>query len=233
MAKRMIRDLLPRHLLEKIQKFLRQGSNFKSLAKNYGQWRSIRDWSSIGGSGQAIPWYTYPATEFLSHLNLSDLRVFEYGSGNSTLWWAQHASQVTSVEDDELWYQRIKAELSATNVIYLLEYDRQRYSSMASHDFDIFIVDGKYRRECLDHVISLGGKGIMIILDNADWYPKTVQFIQEQLGWMQVDFHGFGPINGYTWTTSIFVNPARYHELRYRTALKSQCGLVQQADGDY
>lgn len=233
MIKKVVRTLLPHHTVEKIQRFRRQVSNFKSLAEDYGQWRSVRSWDSIDGGEQPIPWYTYPAIEFLSHLDLSNFKVFEYGSGNSTLWWANHASQVMAVEDDEVWYQRIKAQLSATNVIYLLEKDRQSYCSMATRGFDIFIVDGKYRRECLDHVIDLEGKGIMIILDNADWYPKAVQFVQEKLGWMQVDFHGFGPINGYTWTTSIFVNPARYHELRYRTALKSQCGLVQQADGDY
>jgi len=163
---------------------------------------------------------------------LSKIRVFEYGSGNSTLWWSGRASHITSVEDDQSWYEKIKSSLNNKNVDYRLEMDRQKYFSMADDTFDIFIVDGKYRRECLEHVIKLGG-GVMLILDNSDWYPKSVRFLQEQLGWMQTDFHGFGPINNYTWTTSIFLNPRRHHELKYNHNLKSKCGVVQVHDGDY
>ena len=72
----------------------------------------------------------------------------------------------------------------------------------------------------------------MLILDNSDWYPNSVAFLQENLRWIQIDFHGFGPIDNYTWTTSIFVNPARHNELCYRNVLKSQCAQVQVADGD-
>ena len=78
----------------------------------------------------------------------------------------------------------------------------------------------------------MGGRGVMLVLDNSDWYPNTVRFLQEKLGWMQIDFHGYGPINNYTWTTSIFVNPARYSELRYVKDLKSQCSLQLVADDD-
>jgi hypothetical protein len=233
MIKKAIRFVLPAKALEWIQRWCKQGRNFKSLALDYGQWTTIRDWNSVDGSGQPIPWYTYPTTEFLSHLDLSSFKVFEYGSGNSTLWWSKQVERVTAVEHDEAWYEKIKNLLKTRNVAYCLEKDCQKYSSMASDDFDIFIVDGQYRRECLEHVVSLGGGGVMLILDNSDWYPKSVRYLQEKLAWMQIDFHGFGPINNYTWTTSIFLNPAKHGELRYRSALKSQCGLIQEADGDY
>lgn len=68
-----------------LRKLRRQLRNFRSLASGYGQWVSIRDWHAVDGAGQPVPWYTYPATEYLSHLDLSVLSVFEYGSGNSTL----------------------------------------------------------------------------------------------------------------------------------------------------
>ena len=78
-----------------------------------------------------------------------------------------------------------------------------------------------------------GGGAIMLILDNSDRYPNKLKFLKEKLGWMQIDFHGFGPINSYTWTTSIFINPARYSELRYCSSLKSVCALEQLVDDDY
>ncbi len=230
MIKEALRSILPAKSLERAQRLRKQLRNFKLLANEYGQWSTIRDWNSVDRTGQPIPWYTYPATEFLTHLDLSRFKVFEYGSGNSTLWWSKQVEKVTSVEDDEAWFKKISGSLNAKNVEFILEKDREKYSSMAGNDSDIFIVDGKYRKECLEHVVNLGG--VMLILDNSDWYPKSVRFLQETLGWMQADFHGFGPINNYTWTTSVFVNPQRHAELRYRRDLKSQCGLTQDVGND-
>ena len=139
------------NLVKKIQEYRqnlrKQASNFKSLAQNYGQWKTIKNFSSVDKSGLPIPWYTYPTIEFLSHLDLSSFRVFEYGSGNSTLWWAARSKQVTSVEDNELWFKKVKLLLKEQNVEYRLEKDLQKYSTMATNDFEVYIVDGKYRRE--------------------------------------------------------------------------------------
>lgn len=159
MIKKTIRAVVPGKLLERVQRFRKQGRNFYVLARKYGQWPSIRDWNSVDANGAPTPWYTYPTTEFLSHLDLSSLNVFEYGSGNSTLWWSERAKKVMAVEDDEDWFKKIKTSLQNKHVDYHLEKDRQKYFSMASDDFDIYIVDGKYRRECLEHVVNLGGGG--------------------------------------------------------------------------
>ena len=62
-----------------------------------------------------------------------------------------------SVEGDEDWFKKIKNSLQNKNIDYRLEKDREKYFSMLSDDFDIYIVDGKYRRECLEHVVNTGG----------------------------------------------------------------------------
>jgi hypothetical protein len=241
MIKKFIFSVLSLKILTPIKRLLKQIHNFKLLAKDYGQWRTIRNWNSVDESDKPTPWYTYPTTEFLSHLNLSQLKVFEYGSGNSTLWWSKRAKQVTSVENDEVWHKKIKDSLKTENVICFLEKDRQKYISKASNDFDIFVVDGSYRQECLEQVVNLkkikggscsGAVGLMLILDNSDRYPQSVWFVQQKLGWIQMDFHGFGPINSYTWTTSIFINPVRYSELSYCSLLKSKCALAQENHED-
>lgn len=233
--KNLLKFLLPNKFIGQILSVKKQARNFLGLTKTYGQWQTIRDWNSVDGQGNPVPWYTYPTTEFLSHLDLTKFNVFEYGSGNSTLWWASRAKQLTSVEDDETWHDRIKNKIRPVlrNINYKLEEEPEKYYTMATNDHDIVIVDGKHRRECLEHLNKTGWGGVMIIFDNADWYPKAVHFIQDNFGWMQVDFHGFGPINDYTWTTTVFINPVRHHELRYATTLKSKCGLVQIASGDY
>ena len=144
-----------------MQHLKKQARNFRGLAREYGQWRTIRDCSSVDCQGNPVPWYTYPTTEFLSHLDLAGFNIIEYGSGNSTLWWAGRAKQVTSVEHDETWHNRVKNK-SLSNpckISYKLAKEPSVYCSFAANEHDIVIVDGKYRRECIEHLhkISWGG----------------------------------------------------------------------------
>jgi len=233
MIKKLVIFMLPKSALEKIKRIRKQIKNFAFLAQNYGQWRTVRDWNSVDESGNPIPWYTYPAIEYLSHLHFDNFSVFEYGSGNSTLWWASRAKSVIAVEDDKKWFDKINLQLAKNSVEYHLTTNKNDYVSMALSDIDIFIIDGKYRKECVQHVVkTTRNNGIMLIFDNSDWYPKTIDYLKIKLGWVQIDFHGFGPINNYTWTTSVFINPMRHEELAYKNPLKSKCGLMQVAEGD-
>jgi hypothetical protein len=73
----------------------------------------------------------------------------------------------------------------------------------------------------------------MLILDNSDWHPNSVSFLQDKLGWMQIDFHRFGRIIKYTWLISLFINQNGYQEPIYKSNLNSKCGLKHVAYGDY
>jgi hypothetical protein len=44
----------------------------------------------------------------------------------------------------------------------------------------------------------------MIVLDNSERYPGTTAALRAG-GFFQMDFSGFGPINAYAWTTSLFM----------------------------
>ena len=238
MTKTLIKKLLP-PLYWDVRK---QAANFSSLAKRYGQFQTIRKGSCLNGDGTPIPWYTYPAIEYLSHIDFSDRKVLEYGSGNSTLWWATRCEELVAVEGSSEWYEtnRSVVEKSA-KVKYLLktnekEYVRQDFLRSAG----VVIIDGDYRSKCADYLIESSQQGShhlsMAVFDNADWYPKTIQKLKDSLHWIQVDFHGFGPINDYSWTTSIFMNPTG-PEMQYLRPLMSICGLSdvsnRNADDDH
>jgi hypothetical protein len=47
----------------------------------------------------------------------------------------------------------------------------------------------------------------LIILDNADWFPKSTSALRAS-NLLQVDMTGFGPVNKYVWTTSLFFDRA-------------------------
>lgn len=49
----------------------------------------------------------------------------------------------------------------------------------------------------------------MIIFDNSDWFPKTIKFLDSLSNYTRVDFSGFGPLNSFTWITSIYLNKTK------------------------
>lgn len=60
-----------------------------------------------------LPWYSYPMIAFLSDRVRPQMRVFEYGSGYSTLWWSERVAQVTSCKHDQDWYDLLRARAPA------------------------------------------------------------------------------------------------------------------------
>ncbi|TKJ38123.1 MAG: hypothetical protein CEE38_05025 [Planctomycetes bacterium B3_Pla] len=70
------------------------------------------------------PWLTYRAAKWLDSYLKPQMRVFEYGSGGSTVFFAQRVKQVVSVEHNPQWYQVVERtlyELEISNVEYILK----------------------------------------------------------------------------------------------------------------
>jgi hypothetical protein len=65
----------------------------------------------LDATGKILPWFTYSAIEFLHHSVRKPDRVFEYGAGYGTLWWASNAQSVIAVEHDLQWIEEIRASL--------------------------------------------------------------------------------------------------------------------------
>ena len=55
-----------------------------------------------------LPWVTYGFIDFISERLNNSMDIFEYGSGNSTLWYAMRVNSITSVEHDSEWLKKIK-----------------------------------------------------------------------------------------------------------------------------
>ena len=57
------------------------------------------------------PWLTFAAIRFLEQNLTRDMRVFEYGSGGSTLFFAEHVKAGVSVEHDLVWKKKVSEAL--------------------------------------------------------------------------------------------------------------------------
>lgn len=181
------------------------------LKNDYGFKKTIDSDSCIDANGNPIPWYTYSAIEYIKQLDFSKSRIFEFGSGNSSLFWSKKSKKVTSVENNPSWFKKVLKE-KPVNLYLLFRKDKKSYSNSIlefKDQFDVIIIDGSYRDVCCKNALKKIKNNGLIILDNSDRvsefkdYKKAVTFLKKA-NLIQVDFIGFGPINSYTWSTSFF-----------------------------
>lgn len=173
------------------------------LDNGFGHARSRKERKPIDANGNPVPWYTYPAIEYLTQLAVQDKRVFEYGAGNSTLFWCNIAREVVTVEKTLEWYQYVDSNRTRNLELFRV-HDESYPSRILRHGmFDIIVIDGSERHACAQYAVRALQSGGLIILDNSDWYVEAARYLRGA-GLLQVDMSGFGPINNYTWVTSFF-----------------------------
>jgi hypothetical protein len=197
-----------------------------------GYSRSVVTGRPVDGGGVPIPWFTYPAIEYLKQFDFSRKRVFEYGSGNSSLFWAARSASVIAVESSEIWHRHIST-MAPSNLEVLLHTDRDGYvnSIAAANDsFDIIVVDGKWRNACVRASESFLRDGGFIIVDNSDRHYRACDELREK-GYFQIDFSGFSPINRYASTTSLLLKSPLDQRAGYRQS-SPVGGLAERAGDD-
>ncbi len=86
---------------------------------NKGWIESSMSRQSIGMDGP-IPWITYPALMMLERIVSLEHKVFEYGCGNSSLWWSTHVAEVVSVEHDETWAKKVSSTAPSNLRVHLI-----------------------------------------------------------------------------------------------------------------
>lgn len=171
-----------------------------------GCWRSLCQQLPQDAQGKPLPWFTYPAIDYLARLDFSQAAVLEYGAGQSSLWWAARSSTVTAVEGREEWVQSLKQQAPEHLTVLgpLAETEYVFAPLKEGESFQVIVVDGFHRMECAQAALPFLAPGGLLVLDNSDWHPSICLWLREQ-GLTQIDFHGFGPVNPYTWCTSIFL----------------------------
>lgn len=191
---------------EKFQKFI------DVWAKEYALEKSIDEKICADKDGNPLPWYTYPAIEYLVQFDYSDKKIFEYGCGYSSAFWAERAACVVSIEDNKSYFERWKHEFQMQNLNIFWRDEGEIYEKAIFEDetkYDVIVIDGKRRVECAQAAVQKLADGGMIILDDSDRINTSLEYVHaveilKQANLLQVDFYGFCPMNNYTKTTSVF-----------------------------
>jgi protein-L-isoaspartate O-methyltransferase len=123
------------------------------------------------------PWLVHSMVEILENWLRPTDRGVEWGSGRSTVWFAERVGSLVSVEHSAEWYERVSSRLKQKglqNVEYYLREGEADYCKVAdtfsSESFDFCLVDGLARDDCALAALSLAKPGGIIIVDNCNCY---------------------------------------------------------------
>ena len=181
-------------------RYLRLFRRKESYLARVGWLRSARSGKPVDADGKPLPWMNYPVTAFLRDRLRPDLDLFEYGSGQSTHFFARRVRSVTSVEYDRHWYETVSAEAAGNVHIHFRDgsqgADYAATIGETEQSFDVVIIDGANRPECLTHATGALTPGGVILLDDSDRpdYEKALDKARE-LGFRTLDFEGLKPCN--------------------------------------
>lgn len=148
-----------------------------------------------------VPWLAFPAIEYLAPL-IAGKRIFEFGSGMSTLWFARSCRQVISAESDSEWYRLVREQsrdMPNVQVVHAIsKADYLGSLAAAGGKFDLILVDGLYRSQCVDLVRPHLAPGGLLVADDTDTFPELEIKVQQTFpdgqilafrGWVSGNLH--------------------------------------------
>jgi predicted O-methyltransferase YrrM len=134
-----------------------------------------------------VPWIRPGATRYIESVLTKGSKVFEWGMGASTVWFAKNGHNVISMELDHDWFVEIDNILEKKNLkasLYCFaKNDTEEYADYIlkypDESFDFVLVDGRNRCRCLSNALSKVKIGGMLCLDNSERqeYAKGVALL--------------------------------------------------------
>jgi len=170
----------------------------------------------------ALPWFTFDALRQVEAVVGPGTRVFEWGTGVSTIWLARRCAHVVSVEHDPAFHPSVRAALEERGLrncrLELRELggddlaaQQEAYAAVIDEfedgSFDLVIIDGRARTRCAAHAMSKVAPGGLLLLDNAD-RPRYQDAFDRLAVWPRENYFGPGPYMRTFWKTSIWRRPA-------------------------
>ena len=194
-----------------------------------GLLHSVRKGRPLNADDAPIPWFTYPAIDFLDGVVRPEWTVFEWGSGNSTLWWSARTTHVVSVEDDAAWHAEVVKQIRP-NSESLFKTGRDYFDAIRAYpdaSFDVVVIDGSSRNDCARAAPDKLKPGGLIVFDNADGpeFDAGQQYLIDQ-GFYRLDFWGLIPSYLYKNCTSVFFrDPELLRRKTVPSAHRSSVGI--------
>ena len=186
--------------------------NNKGYLNDIGWFNAFDSKSPVDQHGDPIPWVTYSFIDFIKERLNKQHTVFEFGSGNSTFFYAKYAGIVVSVEHDKEWYDKIvNSKPENSEMIFCELVNGGDYCHMPvklKEKFDIIIVDGRDRVNCCMQALGALSENGVVVLDDSerDRYKPAIDHLVKN-GFKHLLFSGISPGLFYRKATSVFYRP--------------------------
>ena len=170
---------------------------------------SFKRQEPVSMNGDPSPWITLPCLDFMESRLNKNVSVFEYGAGNSTLYFSKLTRNVVSVEHNQKWFNKISKELESNiSINYCpLKYNDAycRFIINLNSHFDLIVVDGRDRVNCIKHCVEKLTHGGCIVLDDSErkQYKEGIDYLASR-GFKKLDFWGMALGLTYKKCTTIF-----------------------------
>lgn len=166
-----------------------------SFLTHTGWVNSFRNKNCTDAKGEPVPWLTHTINKILEDRLRSDMKVFEYGSGYSTLFYAPRVALVHTVEYDKAWQEWLMKKAPANVHIFYAPQESEDYVKHLGdlpHEFDLIVIDGRRRNGCAEQALQKLSRTGVIIYDDThrEKYRKGYAAIEES-GFKKLDFWGF------------------------------------------
>ena len=160
---------------------------------------------------QFLPWYNLPLINFLNLYLKPYHDVFEYGGGNSTIFYSQKIHQVCTLEIKDEWIKFVNTNKIKNNIEIKKPSSIKNFVEEIENFnlkiFDIIVIDSRDRAQALRKSISHLKENGIIILDNSE-RENLQSAIHEikSLGFKQRVFSGIR-LDGEISIASVFFKP--------------------------
>ena len=193
--------------------------------KYLGKWINYKFFSRGKDNISAgIPWMNLEVIDWLRSYLKKDMKLFEWGAGGSTIFYASLVEKVISIEYDKGYFEYVEKHLNEKENVELILAPPQEKGSLRSfypkyvgsyfdhyvqtidqypdRYFDVIVVDGRQRNACFKSALTKLKNDGIIVFDNFDreiykksqYYPDLAYIIFENLM----------PFNTTLGTTAIF-----------------------------
>jgi len=174
-----------------------------------GWFEAFKSKSPVDKNNTPIPWFTYSCNQFILDRLKKEMTVAEFGSGNSTLFFAEKVKEVYSIEHNRDWFNNLNSKKLSNVKLLFTESDSEAdyVTSFLSLDktIDLIVVDGIHRNKCIEVAIpKLSGNGTLILDDSErNEYQYGIDLLLKNK-FKRIDFHGIAPGLLYSKCTTIF-----------------------------
>lgn len=167
---------------------------------------------------QGLPYFSWGAIDFLQRRLKTGDRVFEYGSGGSTIFFLNLGCEVTCVETSLEWAGIVKQAVGSRSNWHMIEHCHDHPTKdqitafpryvCAGAPWDVVVVDNTEtetlkRVSCAVEAVSHVRPGGMLVFDDAHM-PEYREVPRMLAGWHRRSFKGLGTARPWATMTDIY-----------------------------